>query len=131
MAILAMLVATLVVVGCGGIEPQQRTIDLNVTNGEFNLDPPVVKVNQDDDVTLRFVGDEVGDIHLHGYDLGVTVEPGKTVELVFQATATGKFDFELHLPGHSTEIDHNSEGHSHSHAEKTTIFLGSLEVYPR
>ena len=55
MAIFAMLVATLAVVGCGGVEPQQRTIDLKITNGEFNLDPPVVKVNQDDDVTLRFV----------------------------------------------------------------------------
>lgn len=131
MAIFAMLVATLAVVGCGGVEPQQRTIDLKITSGEFNLNPPVVKVNQDDDVTLRFVGDQVSDIHLHGYDLGVTIEPGETVELEFQATATGKFDFELHLPGHSTEIDHNSEGHSHSHAEKTTTFLGSLEVYPR
>ena len=65
-----------------------------INEGKLDLDPPIVKVKQGDDVTLKFRTDEGGEIHLHGYDLKIIVAPEEVVDLTLTANATGKFDFE-------------------------------------
>jgi hypothetical protein len=103
---------------CGKTEPQARSFDLEVAHGKLTLNPPVIKVNQDDQVTLKIRGNEEGLFHLHGYDLPVKVTPGQTAELAFTANATGKFDIEFH-PESAEGM--GGEG----------MMLGSLEVQPR
>ncbi len=100
--------------GCGGTEPQARSFDLNFKHGKIALDPPVVTVNQDDEVTLRIASDQPGEFHLHGFDLDVMVAPGVVADLSFKAHATGKFYFELH-PTASAEGHEHEDGHDDSH----------------
>ena len=56
---------------------------------------------------------------VHGYDIELEVEPGKTAVMAFTARATGRFPIEEHKPD-------ARGGHSHGEAP-----LARIEVYPR
>lgn len=116
--VLGMMVLAAMGMACGGGEPEERTFELEIAGGVLTLDPPVIKVNRDDSVSLLIVSDEEALFHIHGYDLAVKVELGKPAELAFIAEATGKFDLEFHPYGTG---DSGGDGHT----------LGSLEVQPR
>ena len=125
--LLAVMLAAATVLGaCGDSEPEAVEFELAIADGALDLDPPVLKVKQGDEVTLKVRSDKEGELHLHGYDLDVGLVPGSVAELVFTANATGKFDFELHL-AHGDEEEHEEE---HEKGEEP-INLGSLEVHPR
>lgn len=89
-----------------GVAPRRHTIDMVARRYAF--DPPVIRVEKDDEVRLRFASlDVVHGMHLEGYDLDVTIEPlrrdvevrraagpAETVrEVVFTATHAGKFRY--------------------------------------
>ena len=95
---------------CSSGEPEELTFDLEITGGKLTLDPPVIKVNQDDQVTLRITSDEAGELHLHGYDLEAMLSADGVSVLAFTANATGKFDFELHT-GEVADHEHDDGGH--------------------
>jgi heme/copper-type cytochrome/quinol oxidase subunit 2 len=86
--------------------PRRHTIDMVARRYAF--DPPVIHVEKDDEVRLRFASlDVVHGMHLEGYGLDVTIEPlrrdvevrraggpAETVrEVVFTATHAGKFRY--------------------------------------
>jgi hypothetical protein len=103
----SMLAAAAMLLACGSESlPESREFELIINEGKLDLDPPIVKVKQGDDVTLKFRTDEGGEIHLHGYDLKIIVAPEEVVDLTLTANATGKFDFEMH-PVHD---DHDENG---------------------
>ena len=114
----ALLLIAAAALACSKTEPQARSFELEIAQGKLNLNPAVIKVNQDDQVTLKIRTDEAGLFHLHGYDLEVEIKPGQSAEMAFTANATGKFDIELH-PERMEGM--GGEG----------IMLGSLEVQPR
>ncbi len=116
--LIGLLLIAVAASACSKTEPQARTFDLEIAQGKLTLNPPVIKVKQDDQVTLRIRSDEEGLFHLHGYDLEVEVTPGQMAEMSFTAKATGKFDIELH-PESTAGIGGED------------IMLGSLEVQPR
>ena len=84
--------------------------DLVIQRGRLVTGPAVIQVRQGDEVVLRLTCDTPDELHLHGYNLHVTLGPDKTATLQFNAKQTGRFGYELH----------------HAKAE-----LGALEVYPR
>lgn len=88
--------------------PRDRTFDVSIEGGEMS--PDEVSVNEDDNVTLRISSDKPTELHIHGYDVELEVEPGKTAELRFEADLTGRFEIE----------DHDAEKE-----------LGALQVRPR
>ena len=90
--------------------PEPVIAELRVREGRLESGPTVVKARAGDEVLLRIVIDRVDELHLHGYDLSVSLQPGIVGELRFVADRAGRFDFELH----------------HSHAE-----LGAVEVQPK
>ena len=124
-ALLGGLLLVVVAMACGGTEPQDRTIDLEVAEGKLTLDPPVIKVNRDDEVTLRIRIDEGGELHLHGYDIEREMAPGQVVDFYFVADATGRFKITFH----GEEAAPGSEGEHKEEEEEKTI--GFLEVQPR
>ncbi len=86
--------------------PRQHTID--VVARRYAFDPPVIRVDEGDEVRLRFASlDVVHGMHLEGYDLDVTIEPlrrevelrraggpAETVrEVVFAASQAGRFRY--------------------------------------
>jgi hypothetical protein len=74
------------------------------------------RLTEGDFVELHWMTDEQVELHVHGYDLKLTVVPGKLGVLAFQAFASGRFPVTSHGWGKG--------GHGH----EALIYL---EVYPR
>jgi len=107
------VVVALVSVG-GPAAAEARVIELSLRNGQLAEDQRVVRVQQGDDVTLRWTTDRPLTVHLHGYDLEHNLSPGAPVLMRFTVRAAGRFPIEIHGP---------------SHGDERTV--GYLEVHPR
>jgi len=93
---------------------EPRVIDLPLHEGVLPKHLRVMRVQQGDDVTLRWTTNQAVTIHLHGYDIERRLNPGATITMSFRARASGRFPITVHGPGKEAE---------------TT--LGYLEVHPR
>jgi hypothetical protein len=85
-------------------------ISVAVKNGEVAGGPQVYRLKRDDAVTLKVVSDRAAELHVHGYDLQVKLQPNQPQTVKFFARRTGRFTIELH-PGDAE--------------------VGVLEIYPR
>lgn len=104
------------IVGAHASEPQERTIALTILDGKVVGDK-IVKLVQGQQATLLWTADNAIDIHLHGYDIEKSLEPGIEAAMVFDAYATGRFPVTVH----------GKDSHSHGGGERALIYL---EVYP-
>jgi len=107
---IVVLVLPLLLAACGGGGPQERSFNINIADGKPVAGPTMFRVKQGDTVTFNISSNTAGELHLHGYDLEVELDPGKTVTLSLTANATGRFLFEV---------------------EQTEVEIGFLEVQPR
>jgi hypothetical protein len=80
-----------------------------IAAGRLASGPSLLQVRQGTEVTLRLRADRADELHLHGYDLQLAVEPEQIATLTFVADRAGRFELELH------------------HAK---LELGALEVQP-
>ena len=72
--------------------PADRVI--RVEGRRFEYAPSTIAVNTGDHVTLEFAPADVAHgLHLEGYDLTVTAEPGQIARLTFVADRPGTFRF--------------------------------------
>lgn len=71
--------------------------------------PGTMVVRQGQNVRIVVESDVPDEIHLHGYNLSMQLNPGMPQTLEFTATHAGRFELELH---------------------KQHLQLGTLEVYP-
>ena len=90
--------------------PKPKVFELVVSKGKLVSGPAVIQVVEGDDVQLQITSDHADELHMHGYDLRLSLKPGTPATLAFRAEHSGRFDYELH----------------HSHSE-----LGTLEVQPK
>lgn len=110
---LTLLVVLLALAAVVGVRAEPRVIDLAIKNGRLPEDQRVVRVQQGDEVTLRWTTDRPLTLHLHGYDIEEKLAPGPPLSMRFTARATGRFPIEIHGP----------------RGEERTV--GYLEVHPR
>ena len=103
----------------GEAAAEELTFNLRIERGRVPADLQLVRVKQGDVVKLRWSTDRRMILHLHGYDLEKTVEPGTMTEMTFTARATGRFPVEVHTL---------KEGGGKSHGEAPLV---QIEVYPR
>ncbi|RZN10408.1 hypothetical protein CWO91_13265 [Bradyrhizobium genosp. SA-3] len=96
----------------------ELTFDFHIERGRVMESTQVIRINQGDDVKLRWHTDRSIILHLHGYDIERKIEPGTVGVMEFVAYATGRFPVEVH--GSS-----GTGGHSHGEA-----LLVRIEVYP-
>jgi len=96
----------------GAVGAESRLFDLTLKDGLLPEGQRLLRVNQGDEVTLKWTTNRAFTLHLHGYDLEARLVPQTSVELRFTARATGRFPLEIHGPG----------------TERT---IGHLEVHPR
>ncbi|MEW5939852.1 MAG: cupredoxin domain-containing protein [Chloroflexota bacterium] len=76
--------------------PQARTFRLDAR--QFAFSPSELRVNPGDTVTLQLVStDVVHGLHLDGYDISVTADPGQTASLTFVADKPGAFRFRCNV----------------------------------
>ncbi len=87
-----------------------RIVDFSIKGARLIEGSAMVQVAQHTPVTLRFFANQKDEVHLHGYDLTASLEPGEITTMTFIATNSGRFEIELH----------------NSHAK-----LAVLEVQPR
>jgi hypothetical protein len=88
-----------------------RRFELRIENGRLADSAKTVQVRRDETVELTWSADRRSVLHLHGYDIEVTVDVGKPQTMAFRARATGRYPIELHGGRHAV--------------------LGYLEVLPR
>lgn len=113
LGLLAMLMAGLILSGLHAAA-ETRVIELAIRQGTLREDQRVIRVQQGDEVTLRWTTDRPLTIHLHGYDIEKRATPGAPATMQFSARATGRFPIEVH---------------GSRKGEEAT--LGYFEVYPR
>lgn len=89
---------------------EPKRVSLVVEGGQLASGPNLVKLERNDAVELTIVSDRADELHVHGYNLHVHLQPGKPATLKFTAKRTGRFSFELHKSG---------------------LELGVFEIYPR
>jgi hypothetical protein len=80
--------------------PQTHRFELRIENGEISNGSKPIQVQRDDSVEIDWSTDQRVIVHLHGYDILVTVDPGQTQKMTFVANATGRFPIELHGQQH-------------------------------
>lgn len=100
-------------VACGQVfaaADEPKRIALVVQSGRLATGPQLVKLERNDAVELTIVSDRADELHVHGYNLHLALQPGKPATLKFTAKRTGRFSFELHPSG---------------------VELGVFEIYPR
>ncbi|MBI4302045.1 MAG: hypothetical protein HY664_05525 [Chloroflexi bacterium] len=83
----------------------------------------VIKVKQDETITMYISVDESMEIFLHGYDVETRVQPGSPGTIRFTANIPGRHALMIHSLG--------SDGGSHEGERKAEILLGLVDVLPR
>lgn len=99
-----------------GQKAPHQVIDVRIENRQVVAPKEAIRVTEGEMIELRWTSDEPVELHLHGYDIEIEVEPGKPASMVVDAYATGRFPIESHGWG--------NEGHG----EEALTFL---EVYPK
>jgi FtsP/CotA-like multicopper oxidase with cupredoxin domain len=115
---LAFCLAGAAVVGVAAVEAAELTFVLRIEKGRVPANVRLIRVKQGDTVKLQWSADRRTAIHLHGYDIEKTIEPGVATELTFTARATGRFTIAPHVGKQA------SGGHAHGDV------LVTIEVYP-
>ena len=92
LALILMLTAA-----CAGGRP--KAVEVPVKVELDSLTPETIRVKQGDTVTLKLDADDSGLLHLHGYDIAKEIGREGPVDLLFEATATGRFKITLHSLG--------------------------------
>ena len=75
---------------------EARRFELRIENGQVADDLKTIRIQRCDSVELVWSTDRHSVVHLHGYDVEVTVDPGETRTMKFLARATGRFPIEVH-----------------------------------
>lgn len=88
--------------------------DVQLT-GARSATPNTLRVRQGDTAEIRWVSDQAVQLHLHGYDVELTLSPSIPAVMRLQATMTGRFPIAVHRAG----------------AERRHKPVAYLEVHPR
>lgn len=116
---LVALLLLLVAIAPACAQTADLAFDLKIEQGRVPQNMRLLRVKQDDAVKLRWASDQPIILHLHGYNIEKSVEPGTVTEMAFIARATGRFSVEEHKP--------NARG-SHAHGKASLV---RIEVRPR
>jgi hypothetical protein len=81
-----------------------------------------LKVTQGDEVHIQWLTEEKVELHLHGYNIELTVDSGSPESMVFTAKATGRFPVTSHSFG---------DKHGHAKQARDHSALLYIEVHPR
>jgi heme/copper-type cytochrome/quinol oxidase subunit 2 len=76
-----------------------RRIEVDLTAGQATGNTGRIPVGLGESVTLALTSDVADEVHVHGYDLTVELDPGQPAEVTFAATVPGVFEVELHEAG--------------------------------
>jgi len=76
-----------------------RSFALDIRDGRVAPDKRTIRVREGDRVELRWTADTPVELHLHGYDVTLTVSPGAAGTMTLRAHAAGRFPIAIHGVG--------------------------------
>jgi heme/copper-type cytochrome/quinol oxidase subunit 2 len=85
--------------GSGATAAGAQTVQIMVNGSDVQTAERRVKVPLDGKVRLEVTADRADEVHLHGYDRKVDIEPGTPAVLEFTADVPGVFEVELEDAG--------------------------------
>jgi hypothetical protein len=100
---------------------QVRQFAVSIEKRKVVSGPDVVRVIQGDSVQIVLSADEPAEVHLHGYDLLLSLQPNVPGKLEFNAKIAGRFPLEVHRYGTAEPASHHRGGQP----------LLYVEVHPR
>jgi len=80
-------------------EQADVTINVTVANGKVNPSGSSIKVKAGQTVLITAVSDAADELHIHGYDKELALQPGKPASVKFTADMKGTFEVETHESG--------------------------------
>lgn len=84
---------------------KRRTIGLEIRKRKVTaVKNKTIRVTEGETIQIDWTTDETVGLHLHGYDIEVTAEPGRTVPMLIQAHTAGRFPVTAHSFDHGTMI---------------------------
>ena len=101
---------------------QPRQFAITIKQRKVEAAANVIRVSQGDAVEIVLTSDEAAEVHLHGYDLLLSLTPNVPATMQFTAKIAGRFPLEAHRFGAA------------SSSAKGTAAAGPLlyvEVHPR
>ena len=109
----ASVLGILILVGAAGCvnqvdlpeDCQAAAVQRTATLAGDRLDPEAIDVCKGQELTLTITTERAGEIHFHGYEEEMDVEPGDTATFTFSLTLPGQFPIELHTPNNGPEIE--------------------------
>jgi hypothetical protein len=84
---------------------ETKRFDLGLKAGELPKVQRTIKVKQGDTVELRWTTDQPISLHLHGYDIEISVKPGDPTVTSLKARMAGRFSVE--------KLQNKKAGHHH------------------
>ena len=104
MVAIATLVASANICMAQNTSDEPRRFELRIENGRIAENAKTIEVRRGEAVELTWSADRRSVVHLHGYDIEVTVDAGKPQTMAFRAYATGRFPIEMHGDRHTVLI---------------------------
>ena len=75
------------------------TVDVSIAGGKVTTAKPVVKAKPGQTVRITAVSDVADQVHVHGYDKALDLQPGKPASVEFETSTKGTFEVETHETG--------------------------------
>jgi FtsP/CotA-like multicopper oxidase with cupredoxin domain len=77
-------------------EPAPTVVRIQIAGGEVEGGVKSIKVTKGDRVRIVVAADAADTLHLHGYDIEKTAEPGRPAVFAFTANLEGVYELESH-----------------------------------
>jgi FtsP/CotA-like multicopper oxidase with cupredoxin domain len=79
------------------VPPEPEVTRIRMQDGSVVGGPQDIEATRGDTVRIVVTSDAPDEIHLHGYDITRTPEPGRPARFQFRADAEGAFEIESHV----------------------------------
>ena len=100
------------------VEAKDWFFNLNIKDGQIAQAERLMRVKKGDQITWRIQSDTKGELHMHAYQIDLTVIPGVQKVHIFKAFASGRFRIEWHPEGDRARAIHHKDS------------FALLEVFP-
>jgi hypothetical protein len=100
-AVIATAISIVTSNGLAQTAAEPRRFNLHIENGRIADNVKTIQVQQGEAVELNWSADRRTTVHLHGYDIEATINPGQAQVMAFRARATGRFPIESHGGRHT------------------------------
>ena len=113
--LLPLLLCTLV----SHAQAEARVFNINIKKGVIPSADRLMRVQKDDQITWRIESDSDGELHIHAYQIDLTIKAGVKKTYSFKAFATGRYRVEWH--------PESERGQGIHHEDSLALF----EVFPK